>query len=481
MCLPLELCDTDLLTIASSTLTASTAGRSLFARVFTQAFAGLAHCHAVGVYHLDVKPDNLLMVGDGVVKLADWGYAVRHGASERLGSAATVAFAGAGAATHNRDPVLATDCGTVEYAAPEALHASRANAAAKKLGERGAAAEGGSSPTARRSGSRGGVGTSRGGGSCSPSSSGLLGRVVNKCRVALTGRPALDRVYPHDAMVDAGGIVSPSAASTLVSFDAEKADVWSLGLTMLVVMTGYYPWRSASPTDSRYSQWLSAWRKVGRVHPLTSPPGRPPLSSSGGGGGAKPRTPGGAASRSPSAASGNTGYVDCESVGINSAAPSAVSSRTSSPLLRSTIFEHCRSPPASPVASSPGSGLHGSGTVLTIKLPLRQHVDTAGGHRTGLESPLGPAVTDVTFGLAAVLHNLTQPAEDASGAKGTSTTGTGLHHAGSAALDTEPCRRAILQLIASMLNPDPTQRIGLSTAHRRLLEILGHCDPGQRR
>ena len=40
-------------------------------------------------------------------------------------------------------------------------------------------------------------------------------------------------------------------------------------------------------------------------------------------------------------------------------------------------------------------------------------------------------------------------------------------------LDTEPCRRALLQLIASMLNPDPAQRPDLLTVHHRLQGIAG--------
>ena len=70
------MCDTDLLPMASASLTSSKAGRALFGRVFSQVLAGLAHCHAAGVYHLDIKPDNLLVVGDGAVKLADWGFTV---------------------------------------------------------------------------------------------------------------------------------------------------------------------------------------------------------------------------------------------------------------------------------------------------------------------------------------------------------------------------------------------------------------------
>ena len=433
VCVPLEMCDGDLLAVASPTLTASRAGRETFARVFTQAVAGLLHCHAVGVYHLDVKPDNLLMVGDGVVKLADWGYAVLRGGSDvssgrgRAGRRDRPATVGERLSTV---AVAATECGTIEYAAPEALQASRANAAAKQQLKAQAVEE---RPRSRHGGGTGTTGRD---------ASGLLGRVVNKCRAAVTSRASRGRVHPHDAVVDGS---RPSAgAAALVSFDAEKADVWSLGITMVVVMTGYYPWRSAIPTDSRYSQWVSAWRKVGRVHPLTSPPGRPPLSSGGGG---KPRT----LAPVPLASS-----WDCESVGINSASPSSVSSRTSSPLQLFASFEHCRSPPMSPARGGCAASHEFFGPPLVGRA---RGGDAAASDR------------DATYSLATLLHRLTLANDrviddkaECSGRVDASQRST---------LDTEPCRRALLQLIASMLNPDPAQRPDLLTVHHRLQGIAG--------
>jgi serine/threonine protein kinase len=54
-----------------------------------QAAAGLAHAHAEGVVHRDVKPGNLLVRSDGTVKVADFGIA-RAAGDSRLTQAGTI-------------------------------------------------------------------------------------------------------------------------------------------------------------------------------------------------------------------------------------------------------------------------------------------------------------------------------------------------------------------------------------------------------
>ena len=73
-----------------------------------QACAGLAHAHAAGLVHRDVKPQNLLLRSDGLLKVADFGIA-------RGGVGATITQAG-------------TLLGTASYMAPEVADGQPATA-----------------------------------------------------------------------------------------------------------------------------------------------------------------------------------------------------------------------------------------------------------------------------------------------------------------------------------------------------------------
>jgi len=75
-----------------------------------QACAGLAAAHAAGLVHRDVKPQNLLLSSDGVLKLGDFGVAVGHDGT-RLTLAGTV-------------------LGTAGYLAPEQARGEQVTAAA---------------------------------------------------------------------------------------------------------------------------------------------------------------------------------------------------------------------------------------------------------------------------------------------------------------------------------------------------------------
>jgi eukaryotic-like serine/threonine-protein kinase len=78
----------------------------------SQAAAGLAHAHAHGLVHRDVKPHNLLLRTDGVLKIADFGIArAVASATRRLTSAGTI-------------------LGTAAYLAPEQASGGEVTAAA---------------------------------------------------------------------------------------------------------------------------------------------------------------------------------------------------------------------------------------------------------------------------------------------------------------------------------------------------------------
>eukprot|EP01064_Diplonema_japonicum_P038418 TRINITY_DN92_c0_g3_i1.p1 TRINITY_DN92_c0_g3~~TRINITY_DN92_c0_g3_i1.p1 ORF type:complete len:317 (+),score=55.60 TRINITY_DN92_c0_g3_i1:37-951(+) len=64
---------------------------------FLELISGLHACHAAGIVHRDIKPDNILISHNGVSKLSDFGFA----------------------RSHIRDEQLAVGAGTGEYLPPE--------------------------------------------------------------------------------------------------------------------------------------------------------------------------------------------------------------------------------------------------------------------------------------------------------------------------------------------------------------------------
>jgi mitogen-activated protein kinase 15 len=92
--------------------------------VMAQLLRSLAHMHARGLLHRDVKPSNLLLNGECVVKLADFGLArslagtAAAGGGGATGPNEEAAIPGAGAASN---PVLTDYVATRWYRAPEIL------------------------------------------------------------------------------------------------------------------------------------------------------------------------------------------------------------------------------------------------------------------------------------------------------------------------------------------------------------------------
>jgi serine/threonine protein kinase len=74
-------------------------------KICRQILLALAHCHRRRIVHCDLKPQNVLMDQEGVVRVADWGF--------------SQIIRGYG--------MLSRQCGTVEYAAPELFNCSSFN------------------------------------------------------------------------------------------------------------------------------------------------------------------------------------------------------------------------------------------------------------------------------------------------------------------------------------------------------------------
>ena len=52
------------------------------AKIITQILLALNYCHGKGVYHRDVKPENIIINREGKLKLIDFGSAVQEPATE---------------------------------------------------------------------------------------------------------------------------------------------------------------------------------------------------------------------------------------------------------------------------------------------------------------------------------------------------------------------------------------------------------------
>jgi len=89
-----EYCPYDLKTLLNES---TTLGLSIVKSIMQQLFAGLKYLHTKGILHRDVKPENILIDADGIVKIADFG------SSRRV----------------RRDPNYTPGLVTLRYRAPE--------------------------------------------------------------------------------------------------------------------------------------------------------------------------------------------------------------------------------------------------------------------------------------------------------------------------------------------------------------------------
>jgi formylglycine-generating enzyme required for sulfatase activity/serine/threonine protein kinase/flagellin-specific chaperone FliS len=82
--------------------------REMGVEFFKQACKGVAAIHSAGLLHLDIKPENILLVG-GKAKITDFG----------------IGRFGAGHSTQNPDQILRQGIGTPQYMSPEQFHVAR--------------------------------------------------------------------------------------------------------------------------------------------------------------------------------------------------------------------------------------------------------------------------------------------------------------------------------------------------------------------
>jgi serine/threonine protein kinase len=206
--LPMELADQDLLAHTDALGGLEECEASL---LFLQVARGLRHLHGAGIYHLDVKPENVLMVG-GLAKVSDFGTA--HCCDPKFSHHQPAELHCFGVCGPERDSAgssteahLTTKaCGTSAYGCPEGLEHMRARKEAAAWAASQNAHCRHLEPERRLY--------------YTPS---VLRNVTTATARQATTASELDEF---------GGVFA---------MDAEKADVWALGITMFVTVTGFFP------------------------------------------------------------------------------------------------------------------------------------------------------------------------------------------------------------------------------------------------
>ena len=188
--LPLELAGCDLMAACSRA-----GGFEEFeaARIFSQVLAGVAFLHENGIYHLDLKPENIMMCG-------------RHASRCAVPQ---IADFGTSAICPRGSSMVSQSCGTQVYACPEGVRWNEA----RRRRERQA-------PPSSKS---------------SPHLPALPPSPKSTCPEGAASSAAS---RASDASSQSRSSITLDVASECMPYDAAKADVWALGVSLFSVVTG---------------------------------------------------------------------------------------------------------------------------------------------------------------------------------------------------------------------------------------------------